>query len=70
MEQRVTRPKMPRKENPYFNSKPKNCCVKETKNILIFFSLYLEKSTRKILVDDRCDRAIVEYSLSSVDYVL
>lgn len=53
-----------RKENWgfFFIYSPKNCFVKKKYILFLkFYSRYNGKSTKKILVDDWCCRAIVKY---------
>lgn len=52
-----------RKENCFFSIySPKNCFVKKKYILFLkFYSRYNGKSTKKILVDDWCCRAIVKY---------
>lgn len=49
-----------------FYLKHQNCNIKKKQCIEFFSSLYNEWSTKKILVDDRRDRVIVKYSLTSL----
>lgn len=48
--------------NCYLHLKPKNWSVKKKTRSLKMYFIYYEWSTKKILVNDRCDRAIVDFS--------